>query len=247
MRRIFAPIAPWLDAALSFLYPEVCQVCHNARATPDEGYICTTCASDVRFIDRPFCETCGRPIQAETDVIFSCTNCRGTQPGFAFARSAAIADGTLLKAIHGFKYNNHRWFEPFLSKVLLQQALPALQADPWDLVLPVPLHWRKHRQRGFNQAERLARYLAKALGIPCKTTLVKRVANTRTQTLLDREERLENVRGAFRASKSTELQAANIILVDDVFTTGATTSACSKALLKAGAAKVCVWTLARGK
>ena len=112
--------------------------------------------------------------------------------------------------------------------------------------MPVPLHPARLREREFNQAERLARRLSAAMGIPLNTRLLQRVIPTQTQTLLSRAERLANVRRAFALRGAPALQGERIVLIDDVFTTGATTSACARVLRGAGAGQVSVWTVARG-
>ena len=114
------------------------------------------------------------------------------------------------------------------------------------MLVPVPLHPTRERHREFNQSERLGRWLSRATGIPMDARLVRRVVPTRTQTRLDREARQENMRNAFAMRKKRRLQGERILLLDDVFTTGATTSACARTLRKGGAARVCVWTVARG-
>ena len=112
--------------------------------------------------------------------------------------------------------------------------------------MPVPLHPLKEREREFNQAEILARHLGEAIGIPLNAKLLRRVASTLTQTRLTREQRAANMRGAFEVRAGIELNGERVVLVDDVFTTGATTNACARALRTAGAGEVCVWTVARG-
>ena len=112
--------------------------------------------------------------------------------------------------------------------------------------MPVPLHPLKMRQRQFNQAERLARCLGRVLGLPVNGRVVRRVQFTETQTKLSRPQRAANVTGAFAPRAGQNLHGQNVILVDDVMTTGATTSACARALRQAGAGDVCVWTVARG-
>jgi len=138
------------------------------------------------------------------------------------------------------------WFEPFLADLLLRQALPALRQPQWDCVVPVPLYPAKERAREFNQAARFAAHLSGALKIPRNESAVRRVLPTSTQTRLTRQQRAANVRRAFARNAVLRLDRQRIILVDDVFTTGATTSACARVLLDAGAAEVCVWTVARG-
>ena len=236
----------WGNALLGFVYPEACQICHAQRATPAEGYVCAACWQDVRFIKPPFCERCGLPYAGEITTAFECGNCRDVKLYFRGARSAVAAQGVVLEAIHHYKYQRALWFEPFLADLLLRAALPELRAESWDIVVPIPLHRLKERDREFNQAERLGRHLAAALGIRQRTDLVERVLPTVTQTRLDRAERAGNVHRAFAARRGARLQGEKVILLDDVFTTGATTNACARVLRSLGAGEVFVWTLARG-
>ena len=236
----------WANAALALCYPEVCQLCENSRATPVEGFVCAGCRAKVKFIDPPFCERCGTPYQGQITNPFECANCRELALDFCFARSAVVAREGVLEIIHRYKYNRALCFEPFLVDLLLHRAVPGLSAAKWDLIVPVPLHHTRLREREFNQAERLARRLAAASGIPVETNLLRRVIPTQTQTVLTRPERLANVRRAFATRDGKMLNGQRIVLVDDVFTTGATTSACAKVLRTAGAGEVCVWTVARG-
>ena len=199
-----------------------------------------------RFIQPPFCERCGLPYQGDVTTKFECTNCRETELHFRSARSAVVARDPVLDVIHRYKYLRALWFEPFLANLLIHSAQPELAKERWDLIVPIPLHRTKQREREFNQAERLARRLSAATRIPFNERLVKRVVPTRTQTLLSRAERVANVRGAFAMRAGEGLSGQRIVLLDDVLTTGATTSACAKVLMGAGASEVCVWTVARG-
>ena len=165
---------------------------------------------------------------------------------FCSARSAVVAGETVLDIIHRYKYQRAFWFEPFLAELLIKQAKPELRKEQWTWIVPIPLHPVKKREREFNQAERLAERLGAALDIPVKGDLLRRVLPTRTQTQLTRQERLINVRKAFAMKGNCRLKGERIVLVDDVLTTGATSSACAKVLKAAGAGEVCVWTVARG-
>lgn len=235
-----------MEAALGFIYPTVCQLCNNARATAAEGYVCTTCYHRVRFVKPPFCERCGLPFHGDLTTVFECTNCRDMELHFSSARSAVIAKDVALEVIHRYKYSRALWFEPFLAGLLTTAAAPELTRDKWDAIVPVPLHPTKEREREFNQAQRIAARLSSATGIPLQTDWLRRRESTRTQTLLTRTERAANVRQAFAAQPGLRLAGERIVVVDDVFTTGATTSACARALKRAGAGDVCVWTVARG-
>jgi ComF family protein len=234
------------DAALNFLYPPVCQICKNERATAREGYVGGKCWSGLRFLTAPYCERCGLPYEGSITHSFVCQNCQGIEFGFSFARSAMVANRVILQVIGLYKYNRAVWFEPFLGDLLTRQAVPTLSAQKWDVVVPVPLHPLKEREREFNQAERLARHLSGALRIPVNTRLIRRAKFTGTQTLLTRPERAANMDGAFIPRAGKQLAGERVILVDDVLTTGATTSACARALRECGAGDVCVWTVARG-
>jgi competence protein ComFC len=236
----------WTNVGLGFLYPEICQLCGEQRATAREGYVCGCCWSRVRFIKPPFCERCGLPFEGDLTMPFECANCREMELHFSAARSAVVARGAALEVIHRYKYQRALWFEPFLAGLLLREAVPALRGQQWDLIVPVPLHPLKEREREFNQAGRLAVHLGAAADIRVNNKLLRRVVFTSTQTRLTRQERAANMRGAFALRDGALLDGERVILVDDVFTTGATTSACAQALLAAGAEDVCVWTVARG-
>lgn len=244
--QFFQAVNCWLDAGLSFFYPEVCQFCGNERATPTEGYICPLCWQNIKFIRAPFCERCGLPFEGEMSAPFECANCRELELHFCQARSAVAARGLSLEIIHRYKYQRALWFEPFLANLLVREAAPALKEEKWDMIVPVPLHHLKKSEREFNQAERLASHLSAATRIPLTARLLRRVQPTRTQTQLTRAERATNMRQAFALQNNPKLQGQSVVLVDDVFTTGATTSACAKVLKAGGASRVCVWTVARG-
>ena len=234
------------DSALGFVYPNVCQICGEERAAVREGFVCSQCWHQVRFIKPPFCRRCGLPFGGELTESFECTNCRELEFDFSFARSAVSARGVVLEVIHRYKYLRALWFEPFLADLLMREAMPALSQQRWDWIVPVPLHPAKERKREFNQAERLATHLSTATGILANAGLLRRVTATQTQTKLTRQQRADNMRNAFALQRPEKLTGKRILLFDDVFTTGATTNACAKILRKAGAQEVGVWTVARG-
>jgi ComF family protein len=244
MTALPANLRGCLDTALGFFYPNVCQCCQANRATPREGYVCAECWTQVRFIRPPFCERCGLPFAGEITAPFECTNCRELELHFSSARSAVVAKTLVLEVIHRFKYSRALWHENFLADLLIREAAPVLRGQCWDALVPVPLHPQKWREREFNQAEILARRLGAAVKIPVDAKSLQRTLPTVTQTFLTREQRAKNMDGAFVAKG--DLTGRKIVVVDDVFTTGATTSASAQALRAAGAGEVCVWTVARG-
>ena len=246
MSAVTNAVLGWFNTGLGLIYPQVCQLCAEARATPREGYVCSGCRSEACFIERPFCQRCGLPFEGEITQPFECSNCQGMEWHFRSARSSVVARGKVLDVIHRYKYQRALWFEPYLAQLLVGRAEPELRTEKWDWIVPVPLHPTKEREREFNQAERLALHLSTATGIPVNKRLLQRVLPTRTQTLLSREERLANVNRAFAMRRGGTLNGERIVLLDDVLTTGATTDACARVLRAAGAGEVCVWTVARG-
>jgi ComF family protein len=161
--------------------------------------------------------------------------------GFDRAASFGFYDGPLRSLIHLFKYSGMRPLAGTLSR-LLDRALPI--DDRYDFIVPVPLHWRRRWSRGYNQAELLAREVAKRRRIPVLDALHRRKA-TANQAGLTSAGRRRNMAGAFDPRAGIDLQRKRVLLIDDVFTTGATASACALALKKAGAASVTLLTLAR--
>lgn len=237
------------EAFLGLFYPNVCQICNEGEAGQREGYVCARCwtrPDGIQFIVAPFCRVCGLPFEGEMTGGFECGNCRDERLYFHSARAAVRLSGLVQEVIHKYKYNHAAWFEPFLSDLLLREALPVVQNETYDYIVPIPLHWRKRQARSFNQAEALARVLGKTTGIPVHKRLLKRVKPTETQTRLTRAQRAANVQHAFAWRGQEALQGERILLFDDVLTTGATANACAKLLMANGAGRVDVWTVARG-
>jgi ComF family protein len=228
------------------LYPEVCQLCKDEPATPREGFVGRKCWSQVRFIRPPLCDRCGLPFEGDITTSFVCRNCHELKLHFTSARSAVVAKTVVREAIHRFKYSRALWFENFLADLVVREAAPVLRGQRWDFLVPVPLYSLKEREREFNQSALLARHLGRAVNIPCNEKILRRTIPTATQTHLKRDARAANMKNAFAVRPGAQLSGQRIVLVDDVFTTGATTNDCARALRGAGAAEVCVWTVARG-
>jgi len=238
---------PWIDAALGLFYPNVCQICLAGEAGRDEGYVCLECrAEGVHVIEPPFCSRCGLKFRGEITEEFTCSNCAEMDLHFDSARAAVEFTPLVQEIVHRYKYNRAVWFEPFLAELLNGAALPIVNSERFDLIVPIPLHPLKLRQREFNQAAQLARALSGATGISVGSRLVRRARDTETQTALSRAKRTENMKNAFDWRSSRKLDGERIVLIDDILTTGATASACAKVLRQNGASSVNVWTVARG-
>jgi ComF family protein len=164
---------------------------------------------------------------------------------FEEARAASIAGGVMRDVIHRYKYHRAFWFEPFFE-ALIKDAIQSNKVGVgWDILVPVPLHPTKLREREFNQAERIARLLGHQTGVPVRTDLVARFEVGETQTRLSRQERAANVHRAFGSVRPDRIEGVNALIIDDVLTTGATTNAVARVLKRLGARRIGVWTLAR--
>ncbi|MFC1452483.1 double zinc ribbon domain-containing protein [Verrucomicrobiota bacterium] len=234
-----------LTTLLDLVYPRWCAGC--GRTMFDHPlHICWECLSSFTRVEAPYCSKCGDPVDGMVEHDFVCGACRALPPAFDRARSALRYRGSLRNALGAFKYGRTpcicRDFEPFLSGCLDVHYASA----GFDAVTFVPLYHAKERERTFNQARLLAHRVASRRGLPLLCDCLRRTRKTETQTGLRAVQRTENVRGAFRSRNDAWLEGRRLLLVDDVMTTGATVDACSRALKSAGAALVCVLTLARG-
>jgi ComF family protein len=202
--------------------------------------LCAKCRDEFELVEPPLCPHCGRPRSNGC----LCPLCQRDPLQIDGVRSVAYFDGTLREAIHRFKYYNQQDLAIPLGKLMgnywEKSPLPA------EIIVPVPLHKDRLRERGYNQATLLARELAKSIGLPVSENSLMRVRATRPQVDLNAEERKENVGDAFRCSNE-ELKGKRVLLIDDVCTTGATLEACSVALRQVGARSVWAFTLARAR
>jgi ComF family protein len=233
-----------VDAVLDALYPPHCAQCQAETASG--VHLCGDCAGQATRIEAPFCAQCSQPFEGEISGEFICHQCRGRRLHFDCAVARFRSRGVVREFMHRFKYN-HQFYLRYPLADWLMEAVgdERISGRPFDAFVPVPLHAVRFRERQFNQAEALARLVAKRTGKPVLRAL-KRTRYTTTQTKLDREERMENLRNAFRVRHPSEVNHRHLVLVDDVFTTGSTVDECARVLRQAGAASVRVVTVARG-
>ena len=232
------------DGFLSLLYPPHCAMC--GLDTDSGVHLCSTCAAQAKRIKPPFCHQCSQPFDGAIEGKFVCFNCRERKPHFDCAVARYRSTGVVREFIHRFKYNNHFYLRHPLADWMTEGLEDdRIRSQPFDAFVPVPLHPARYRERDFNQAEVLAKIIAQRSGHPVLPAL-KRIRYTTTQTRLDREERMENLRNAFRVHHAGTVNSRHLILVDDVFTTGSTVDECARVLREAGAASVRVITVARG-
>ena len=240
--RIDRTLEP-LRAVASLFYPALCAICH--APVPRGDYICQNCLDKAPRIVAPFCAKCSEPFPGAIDGVFTCANCANRTLGFDAAVSAYRSRGVVRFIVLQFKYNRQLQLRHPIAE-WLEEAMndPRLRPRRFDLVVPVPLHPARLRERGFNQAELLAKILAQKINIPLSRAL-ERIRYTTTQTAFDRVERMENLRGAFRLRKKIGVRGLHLLLVDDILTTGSTLSECARVLRDAGAQSVYAVTAAR--
>jgi competence protein ComFC len=231
------------QAAVSLLYPATCTICW--KNVPDGEYLCNGCEAKVLRIVAPFCETCSEPFEGSINTAFRCVNCAHRTIHFDAAVAIYRGRGIVRDVIHEFKYNRQIHLRHLVTR-WLRAALDdeRLRDFQFDVMVPVPLHPTRQRERGFNQASLLAESLSAQTAIRSKPVL-ERIRYTTTQTALDRSERMENLRNAFRLRKNTDVRGLRVLLIDDVLTTGSTLSECARVLKRAGAISVHAATAAR--
>jgi competence protein ComFC len=227
------------------VFPSFCRLCAKPLGRPGESLVCRDCLTRLASRRGPACLCCGRFFEgAGGDHL--CGRCLDRVPPFSLHRSCGRYDGVLKDLILLFKY--HRF--PVLARPLARFAAESLAGEEglWrdaDLLVPVPLHGKRKRERGFNQSQRLARELGRIRGLEVLERCLVKVKATPPQTSLEGAGREVNVRGAYMVRKPGRVRGRTLILVDDVFTTGSTLRECGLALKKAGARDVRALTLAQ--
>ena len=226
-------------------FPPLCLSCTEVLDFGAPKVFCPECLSKITFITGSFCPICGVLFPDSPAGNHLCASCLEKRPWFTSARAVVTYDGVIHDAIHRFKYGRNITAGAALARILEEFDFKEVDFDNFDTVVPVPLHIKRLRERGFNQSLILARALAEKQDLRVDFSLLKRRKLTLTQTGLDKRDRERNIAGAFTAVSPEKIRDKNLILVDDVYTTGATVNECAKTLVKAGARQVAVITLAR--
>jgi ComF family protein len=233
-----------LKVFLDLLFSSQCIMCGEKRENGEDG-ICHGCLSQIDYISSPLCQRCGLPFLPESGSDHFCQGCLTLPPSFGIARALAKYAGGLKEAITCFKYGDKITLGENLGRFMAKIPYPDLTLTTYNLLMPVPLHPKRLKERGFNQAVILASQMSRKYQIPLDSLSLRRNRPTESQINLNFKERRRNVRGAFEVKDRKKVKAKNVLLIDDVYTSGATVNECAKVLMKAGAARVDVLTLAR--
>ena len=228
-----------------FIYPSTCAGCSTPLDSERSGPFCSACMENIDLVSQPYCPVCGIPYSSENTTGHLCGDCLGGVHLFDRARATGFYRGPLREIIHRFKYGGQTFLARPLAKILAASGKELTRLHNIDLIVPVPLHFKRLRQRGFNQATLLARHLGSALKISVDYASLKRSRWTEPQTGLTRRQRAVNLKNAFDLIRPEKIEAKSILLVDDVFTTGETVNQCARVLKKGGAVEVVVLTVAR--
>jgi len=261
----------WATAAFDLLFPPLCPLCHRRLDEGRRDPLCGPCWAHLPRLAPPFCARCGRPFwrfeshrpEPPTDGVSGpasvgenensaglepglCEACWRQPPPFAYARAAALYRDAIREALHAFKFGGKTSLSRPLGDLLAEAGQTMLAHQSVDCLVPVPLHPARQAERGFNQSLLLARRLSQRWGLTVSEGALRRVRVTQSQTDLSAEERRANVRGAFDVRRARGVAGARVLLIDDIFTTGATVSECCRVLLaEGGASSVGVLTVAR--
>lgn len=236
MKRVLAGLA-------DILFPPRCLTCEAILEI--HGSFCPACFSKLHVIQSPLCSCCGIPFAGAGVENHICGDCIVSRPAFSIARAVGRYETTLLEAIHRFKYNGKIYTGEVLGKLMADFAYPSFSVSDYSLVMPVPLHPKRLRERGFNQSVILAKEISGRFNLPFDFLTLKRHIYTEPQISLGKKDRESNIKGVFSVNDPDKIKEQRIILVDDVYTSGSTVKECARVLMKNKADSVAILTLAR--
>lgn len=239
--RAVAAVRSLAVYGVDLLLPPRCPACR--QIVDNNGRFCLACWTGLTFITDPVCAGCGAPFDIDRGPAARCGACLATPPRFAAARAALAYSGSARTVLLGFKHGDRQHLVDIMAPQLVRAGRDWLGPD--TVLVPVPLHRGRLWQRGFNQAALLARAVSRRTGSPVVVDALVRIRPTRSSRGLGRRARADNVRGAFRVARPAAVAGRDIVIVDDVYTTGATVEACTRMLLRRGARSVRVLTWAR--
>jgi ComF family protein len=237
-------VKEYTDALLDLIYPSqaVCYNCGKSLEKESKYSLCLHCYNALPFISEHHCLKCGIPLRMIEDGP-NCEECKDTHHYFDRAISVVQYEEDVKKLIYKLKYSHHTYLARIMGAMMAHKLKE--ECISIDLILPVPLYKGKEIERGFNQSALLGKYIANEINIPLNTDALIRVKNTKVMHSLTKRERHENVQDAFKVVDVWVIMDRNILLIDDIFTTGSTVNVCSQLLLSSGAKSITVLTFAR--
>ncbi len=237
---------------ISLFLPAECKICSKPLKSSNRSFICEECWNKVEWLEPPYCSRCSKPFfLSETSPINSfsiCAECKKNSLYFKKVFVPTLYEGVMKKIIHIFKYERKRGVIRGIKKIM--ETYFSQNHFPFSLphlVVPIPLYRKKLKERGFNQAELLARIIAEYFNIELSKNNLKKIKPTKSQTKLSASERIKNMKGAFVVKNKEEFCGKSILLVDDIYTTGATVKEAAEILKKAKTKEIYAFTLARAK
>lgn len=237
----------YIDTLLNFIYPRniYCIVCNSSINREEEYSICEECKDKLKFIWEKTCDRCGKPLD-ELYLIDRCTECIENPNYYTRAVSCIEYDDLAKKIIYDLKYYKKRYIAYHIAETIYDRLIEC-DMYGFDVIIPVPLHKAKERERSFNQASIISKYLGQMTKTWVDNKSLIRIRNTISQNKLTKEERRKNLEDAFEIINSENIRDKNILLVDDIYTTGSTVNQCSSVLMENGALNIYVATFATGR
>lgn len=234
----------WFKKFIDWVLPPRCLIC--GKIIGADNALCPECFNNLTFITKPYCQHCGRPLSfTNLGKDLYCPKCLKKRDSvFYLCRSAIEYDEYSKKLILDFKFADHLENRYLLTQWLILAGKDIFETHP-DIILPVPLHYSRLFKRKYNQSAILARELAKKTNIPARYDILKKYRYTKPQVICSGKQRRKNIKDAFVVTKPDFIKGKNIVLIDDVYTTGSTLKECAKVLKKAGAKNVSALTVAR--
>lgn len=231
------------EELIDLLFPRCCPVCGEITV-PGKALICSGCIGKLSFVRQPCCKKCGKEVLS--DAVEYCYDCSRHPKTFEYGIALLNYNETAKTSMARIKYRNKREYLDFYSEAIAKRMGKKLKRIRADVLVPVPVHLTRKRERGFNQAEVLAEKLGKRLNLPVLNGYLIRDRNTAPQKQLNPKERLKNLEQAFTARPFPDM-VQSVILVDDIYTTGSTAEACSRVLKRAGVKQIYVLSICIGQ
>jgi competence protein ComFC len=237
------PLKRFYYSALNLFFPLRCLICGKDISQYKTMPLCEEHQSKVKLTDKPFCAICSKKLVSEMAVETICNSCRDAKWHFDRSFSATLYTDVMQELVHLYKYRMRHYLAAPFAALMVKFMENYIDPKKIDIAVPVPLHWRRYLYRGFNQAYEMLRRLNRKYSMKVSRGNLRRIRYTTPQVGLPPDERKENILGAFKVINPDEFKGKNILLIDDVFTTGATMDECARVLKEAGALTVTGFTL----